>query len=52
MKPAPKAETLKRLREATGMGWRQTKLFFAGRSGEPPGTLTQYVGHDEYDADR
>lgn len=34
MKPAPKAETLKLLRQATGMGWLQTKLFFAGRSDE------------------
>jgi hypothetical protein len=32
MKPVPRADVLKRLREATGMGWLQTKLFFTGRS--------------------
>ena len=32
MKPTPRAETLMRFREVTGMGWLQTKLFFAGRS--------------------
>ena len=34
LKPVTKAEMLKRLREATGMGWLQTKLFFAGRTDE------------------
>lgn len=34
MNPAAKAETVKRFREATGMGWMAAKLFFAGRSAE------------------
>jgi hypothetical protein len=32
--PAPKAEIVKRFREATGMGWMASKLFLAGRSPE------------------
>jgi hypothetical protein len=31
---SPKAETVKRFREATGMGWMASKLFLAGRSPE------------------
>jgi len=34
MNPVSKSETLKRFREATGMGWMQAKLFFGGRSAE------------------
>jgi hypothetical protein len=34
MKLIPKAETVKRFREATGMGWMESKLFFVGRSAE------------------
>jgi hypothetical protein len=32
--PTPKAEIVKRFREATGMGWMASKLFLAGRSPE------------------
>lgn len=31
---SPKAEAVKRFREATGMGWMASKLFLAGRSPE------------------
>jgi DNA-binding protein H-NS len=34
MKATPKAETVKRFREATGMGWMSAKLFFSGRCAE------------------
>jgi hypothetical protein len=34
MNPVPKAEIVKRFREATGMGWMESKLFFAGRGVE------------------
>jgi hypothetical protein len=34
MNTVPKAETVKLFREATGMGWMASKLFFAGRSPE------------------
>jgi len=30
----PKAETVRRFREATGMGWMEAKLFFARRGAE------------------
>ena len=32
--PSPKAEIVKRFREATGMGWMESKLFLVGRSAE------------------
>jgi hypothetical protein len=32
--PSPKAEIVKRFREATGMGWMASKLFLAGKSPE------------------
>jgi hypothetical protein len=34
MSTVPRAETVKRFRQATGMGWMAAKLFLAGRSDE------------------
>ena len=31
---SPKAQVVKRFREATGMGWMESKLFLAGRSAD------------------